>query len=340
LDDGNHPHWFDGLGNLDATSGSTATEPSLVSVVVGDFIFLLMGILLGKIQSTMIDGGMFYSFVHGFDFKTVASWKIYFEKMRERRLAWFRNKGDREPARRSPPPFNSISIYLKEHGLWPIRHVFACDVSPYGCCFCRYGNRYEETEYEYHEYECDRLKWAHRRFYWFYFVQVVLLGTPATAVYAVDADNEIRSGAVVYYIVQTIFLTVFYFWNRHDHVEILSHFEEKNARLQIRDGFSNEKEEEEEEEIVFGDDYDTRYTRFNAIYLCWFFTITFFSTLIVFKTSLNVSLMIVYAWVFSLIVWVVIYTSYKTVDLFYPSLETTLISQSWLTIIKKTPSSR
>lgn len=350
LDDGNHPSWFDGLGNLDTSSSSFSDiEPSLVSVVVGDFIFLSMGILLGKIQSTMINKGMFYSFVQGFEFKTVTTWKTYFKKLRKRR---FRTVEDSNVVhRRESSSLRSTVGCLKTHGLWPLKHIFACDVTRYGCCFCFYGNSYEddvnnkELDYVQREYECDRLKWAHRRFYWFYFVQALLLGTPCTVAYTVGANDTIRSGTVVYFLIQSILLVIFYFWNKHDHVEILRHFEEKIDYMEFGDAVYPIINDEDEAVSTTDDNEaedfnDTWNTRFNAIYLCWGFTITFFSMLIIFKTSLNVSLMVVYAWCFSLIVWLIIYASYTTVEYFYPLIETTLFSQSWLILIKKTPLAR
>lgn len=332
VDNGNHPNWFDGLGNLDTTTGE-AKEPSLSSVVVGDFIFLVMGIVLGKIQSTIIDNNMFYAFVNGFKFKTVAAWKVYFKNMRDRRLELFQIKQPERPLSTSSSSSSTTSMMIKEYGLWPIRHIFACDASPYGCCFCHYGNAYEKSEDEYNVYECERLKWAYRRFYWFYFFQVVFLGTPATVVYTLEADHAVRSGTVIYYLLQLIFLTVFYFWNKYDHVKVLSSLK-KDISSKIRRTFdgdrygSKEKYEEEKEENDA--ETDTFYTRFNAVYLCWFLTITFFSALVIFKIHLNVSLLVIYAWCFSLVIWFVVYTSYKVVEQFYDVAEKTLVFNSWL----------
>jgi hypothetical protein len=230
---------------------------------------------------------------------------------------------------------------IREYGLWPLRHVFACDVSSYGCCFCRYGKTFDGTESEYHLYECERLKWAHRRFYWFYFVQVVFLGAPATVVYTVDADRHVRSGTIIYYLLQLLFLTVFYFWNKYDHAKTLSSLQKDiSFNISYKSGSNanierQEEEEEEEKEENPHVESNTLYTRFNAVYLCWFFTVTFFCTLVIFKTPLNVSLLIIYAWCFSLVTWLVIYVSYKTVEQFYDVLEEKLIFHSWLIIIDR-----
>ena len=321
LDGGAHPRWFDGLGNLNVKGGSEGgeeNEPSLASVMVGDFIFLVMGMVLGKIQSKIVNDRMFYSFVYGFKFKTVDAWKKHFAKLVI------------PPS--SQPQFASNRAklsFVEEYGLWPMRRIFACDFSYYGCCQCLDKETTEDFDFTEKEgkgdtggffkrleYERDRLKWAHRRFYWIYFIQVIFFGTPATVVYTVDSNEYVRSGVLVYYLFQLILLTVFYFWNKHDHVVALSWYYEKQ-RQYVKPTSKTYKNA-------------TWYTRFNAIYLCWFFTVTFFSTLIVFKSSLNVSLTIAYAWIFSGMLWGVVYASFKATDFFYPTILNALILHSWL----------
>lgn len=279
LDGGKHTNWFDGLGNLnihdhgDFNRTIYYEEPSLTSVVVGDFLFLLMGIILGKIQSIIINNKMFYSFVHGFKFKTVDAWKIHFEKIRK-----LHTKNTIE----------NDKNFLDSYGLWPIQRIFAWRGNDIGggwwCCCC------ENID------DDDYLRWAHRRFYWFYFIQVLFMGTPTTLVYTIDLSSDIlRMGAVVYYLIQLILLMSFYFWNKYYHLSALKLYNPKSSSITMT----------------------TWYTRFNATYLCWFITITFFSIFVIIKISINVSLIIVYAWSFSLVVLFIVYSSFKVVDRFY-----------------------
>lgn len=322
LDEGNHSSWFDGLGDYDFHNSNAShdyhnfhavNEPTLASVVVGDFLFLAMGMILGKIQSVMVNDRMFYSFVYGFKFKTVEAWKKHFEKLLSS------SSSSRE---KSPSKGGTIG-FVEENGLWPARRIFACDPSGIAFCFCC-KSKTEDREEDYDEDEDDRLKWAHRRFYWFYFVQAVFFGTPLTLVYATGYDDDVRSGVVIYYVFHTIILIAFYFWNKRDHVEALSRWHRKRLPKYGTTTTTT---------IPFSKteyDSNTVYTRFNGAYLCWFVTVTFFSVFVAVKTSTNVSLIVTYAWCFSLVFWLVVYFSYKTTESMYSVTLRALSSQSWL----------
>ena len=333
LDGGNHLDWFDGLGNLNVHDNVTNINHVdnsddgiilMASVVVGDFIFLLMGMVLGKIQSVVINEKMFYSFVNGFKFKTVDAWKKHFEKAIEEKFS----KRDTAPTKT-----HASRNFIESYGLWPLKRIFPFECAC--CCCCCYEA--DDDDDSSLAKSRDRMRWAHRRFYWFYFIQAVLLGTPATIVYNVDTNITVRTGAMVYYVFQIVLLTSFYFWNRRDHTSALNWYDENNNNDKPTRNFvlvraRRNKEKNDGADGLLTYEKTTVYTRFNAIYLCWLVTITVCSALVIFKTAVNVSLTVIGAWIFSLIVWFIVYSSHKIVEQFYSTFIYTLTSQSWLTV--------
>jgi hypothetical protein len=273
-----------------------------------------MGIFLGKIQALVIENSMFYSFVYGFAFNTASSWKLHFEGARARLLA----SPEAKTATITATNTSSLALYdmIERYGLWPLRNIFACDLSSYDCCGLCNGSRRDayalKTDKEKIEYEIERLRWAHRRFFWFYLVQSILLGTPLTMAYSVDSNKSVRSGAIVYYALQILLLIVFYFWNRYEHSKML------DPSLTTKYNYTPD---------TVDDVKDSVWSRFNATYLCWFLTVTLFSAAVVFKASVNVSLIVVYVWTFALMLWSVVCSSYKTVDYFFSTLKSAFLKE-------------
>lgn len=327
VDEGNHPEWFDGLGNYDHVQTGGPKEPSLISVVVGDFIFLFMGITLGKIQSFSIENGWFYAFSRGPSFMTMEDWANVFEKLRKREIeiekgaenasnVTIRNAEiSRErpafsfPSRNlrsvvappSPYPPNrssnedsfSISSFAHEKGIWPPSLVFPCmnDDFVNGGYEYPYASVAAPSQTPLSKDDFERAKWAHRRFYWFYLVQSLLLGTPATMVYNSQGgkDESVRYGTLVYLAFQLSFLSAFYFWNRRYHFA-------KGAFI------------DEDRNITassFGNPSLSLGTMFDASYGCWIGTVLLCSLAVAFKTASNVSVVVATSWAFFIILWAI-----------------------------------
>lgn len=230
IDHGLHPQWFDGLGNFDystyyqqqqqqsettTTTTSISMEPSLFSVVVVDFIWGMMGILIAKLQDFCIYKRMLFELFNDAPyFMSSSEWKI--------------KKGP------------------------------------------GYGTR----------------------FFWFYLVQTLLLGTPATAVFTIHYDHSVRSGIIVYYLIQISLWTCFYAWNRYLYQSYLN------------------------QELMIKNHSWTIFSKFDATYLCWFLTISIFSIPCMFNTSFshNIAKLITFLWTGIVGLWSIIILSYFIYD--------------------------
>jgi hypothetical protein len=291
-DAGSHPSWFDGLGDFDCcdddgggttTGNSTfhAGAPTLASVVVGDFLLLVGGSVLACVQSAVIDSNLFFAFTGKRNFVTVENWRRFYNNARKNVSRDAPSSSPVDDATDFPNSGDKKRGCAFVYGLWPVWIVFPCldfDVP-------RVDYKSDETTETKHP---ERMSWYHRRYYWFYWLQILLLGTPATLAYKYGWSDDLRSGVVLYYLAQVALLIVFYFWNLHEietqrRVYVYSKSERRTSFRWNR---------------MLGPD------KYGAVYLCWFLTVTLFCLPVVYGPSGLTSFECVgISWLFSLISW-------------------------------------
>lgn len=289
-----HRIWFDGLGNYDASFDDAASwstnntfasplycyfvnEPNVISVSVTDLVWALMGIILGWIQTQVIDKDMFFIFTDALSFKSVREWKKMYKKYLGKQSLY------REKHRRKATTSDSWSLkdWCERRGLYPFKNICPIDWS-----LCYYGIEREK----FLESNVDK-RWLYRKLYWFYLVQLVLLGTPSTVVYTLNAhQGTVRSGTLIYYIIQLLFLFWFYAWNFYCH-----------SRYTVK------KTENNPSTYYFTFQPWLLWSKFNATYLCWVLTLSAFTLPIVYHDiSENIGITVSLVWSFIMGLWIIV----------------------------------
>lgn len=386
LDAGNHPSWFDGLGDYDSTTGQVI-EPSLGSVVVGDFLYLLMGILLGKTQTLIINKGYFYHFSHLPNFMTTNKWKSIFELVyniytgqfdlnkviekyiHDQELNHILNNAHYNVTIDEPTPThhpykpeafvidsknkksNNNSDFIKsanassrlkktlkqklkyDYGVLPLKLIIPLyndiiyyqkdyDVNDDNINYEFSGEKNDDNDVIQLKYKF--LLYLHRKFFWFYFIQTILLGSPATVAYTLGITDKIRSGVLIYYAIQLVLLIIFYFWNIYTYNNLydsLLKFIENNSLNFVTSSSGKRYEPVEYLNMFLKRKFDI-YSRsyYNAHYISWFVTITIFSMFVIINSSLNISLVVIFTWVICLLLWVIVLISYFISNAIYEPL--------------------
>jgi hypothetical protein len=302
LDNGAHPSWFDGLGDYDSETGTTI-EPSVVSVVVGDLLYLLLGLTLAKLHVFVVKYGTFFGFIKKPHFMTVFDWidigvvvKTLMDTNDHRRSSSFRKPtwttktmtpGFENEPEEEKENINGFCVKLTERfsntGCWPPQYIF-----PW-CSNCLEDIRCIKTRES-----SEMVKWLHRKSFWFYLMQSLVLGSPVTAVYSVDSDQSLRSGVLVYFLLQCLLLIVFYFWNAWYYKRLLSSYDNYLNENMVYEDSSDLTFLKTRNAIKSNKMFDA--TMYNAQYACWFLTILFFSIGVMIKTPYNVSLVVLVIW--------------------------------------------
>lgn len=320
--------------------GEWGGEPNLVSVMVGDFVWAVMGIVLGWFQTFSSDYNFFpfYTF-KGYPFYSSEEWKRKYDADRlhaERAkdddyLDYLHTKNAFSPvvedgvgggggstvlgSGREVDENDEDEVWYKRYGIWPPLYVFGCD--DWWCCCCCCDNKYAD--------EKDAKRWVHRRFFWFYLIQLVLMGTPATIVFTVNEHQDIRSGVIVYYVMQSVLWFAFYHWNKYYHdlygrkkVPPSSYRRPSTIKKKKKDvDFFAAEDTEEEFPLIKRDEW----SRFDFAYAVTWFTLTVFCLVVAFKAiSPNVGYSVLWIWLMFITLWLVTYAAYYIVDYFYPAL--------------------
>jgi hypothetical protein len=324
LDEGAHIGFFDGLGNFDIAF-YVEGEPSLFSVVVIDFLWAIAGIFLGIFQSHVVD----YGFVLPFDGDpTLLAAHQWYEKFDG--IPTLSPSGSSTTAIASEilapydglargsrkRPIGSLNLedetvtgsnarfwvgdeaeaafdfdrWASTNGIDDISNVFPCGDWSW-CCCCR-GETFlgDKTD--------ARWKWLHRKFYWFYFLELLLLGTPSTVVFTVHSTKEFRTGVFLYFVLLVALLICFYAWNRYYHKKYYSFVVSSSSGVR--------------ENVLTDGNFFRSFLRskFDATYVFCLITVAVFSFLIMFKNlHANVGVSIVAIWGSFMAFWTAVFIS-------------------------------
>lgn len=217
LDEEKHSTYFYGLGTL----YESGDHLDVISVVLGDLILGFLGILLACVQTKLIKcwtGFITYAPEHSYEiksyndtklrFRTVHQWQELFKEVNCNDLYDIRHKsiylsqltqvddakrGKRAccatskrclPIKRS---LKAIKTKLKRgYGVLSLKTIFGCKECPY--------------------------KWKHRKFYWIYLLQAILLASFSLAIYTFGSESHYF---FFYILVHASLTALFYLWNRY-----------------------------------------------------------------------------------------------------------------------------
>lgn len=303
IDDGEHPSWFDGLGDFyikdhnddnynhdrnysyhDGDDNKTYQKkygndiedyrrPTLLSVVVSDLIWVLMGISLGYIQAYIIENGLFYGFTSLPLFMAVSEWKTFYKDQDQ----------------------NQNQILVK--GKKKDNTNFLVKLGDYFNCYDLDAYFMMTTE--------ERKKIVHKTMYWCYFFQLLMLGSVSTVIYTLDVTKTMKSGVIIYFIVQGFFLFCFYLFNVRLHTKFTS--PPYTPPLVTRDNNNNT----DESRLDYASNI-VLWSKFNAVYIAFLFTLLVFCIPVLhvsFLISNNIPLSVFFCWCTVLVWWLIVYIS-------------------------------